>query len=84
MSERVQYDELHVAKELDDLLVEEILPGLNITPDEFWTSFNKIVKNFSQKNKSLITEREKLQKKLIDGIWTERDKNIIIKSTNLF
>ena len=64
MSERIQYDELHVAKELDDLLVEEILPGLNVTHDEFWTSFNKIVKNFSQKNKSLITEREKLQKKI--------------------
>ena len=64
MSERIQYLELHVAKELDDLLVEEILPGLNVTHDEFWTSFNKIVKNFSQKNKSLITEREKLQKKI--------------------
>ena len=64
MSERIQYDELHVAKELDDLLVEEILPGLNVTHDEFWTSFNKIVRNFSQKNKSLITEREKLQKKI--------------------
>ena len=64
MSERIQYHELHVAKELDDLLVEEILPGLNVTHDEFWTSFNKIVKNFSQKNKSLITEREKLQKKI--------------------
>ena len=50
MSERIQYDELHVAKELDDLLVEEILPGLNVTHDEFWTSFNKIVRNFSQKN----------------------------------
>ena len=64
MSERIQYDALHVAKELDDLLVEEILPGLNVSHDEFWTSFNKIVKNFSQKNKSLITEREKLQKKI--------------------
>ena len=64
MSERIQYDELHVAKELDDLLVEEILPGLNVTHDEFWTSFNKIIRNFSQKNKSLITEREKLQKKI--------------------
>ena len=32
MTERVQYGSLQVAKELDELLAGEILPGLNVTP----------------------------------------------------
>ena len=43
MTESVQYGSLQVAKELDELLAGEILPGLNVTRDEFWFSFNEIV-----------------------------------------
>ena len=39
MTERVQYGSLQVAKELDELLAGEILPGLNVTIDEFWITF---------------------------------------------
>jgi len=64
MTERNRYGDLHVAKELDDLLVNEILPGLNVTQDEFWVGFNKIVEELSPKNKSLIALRENLQKEI--------------------
>ena len=43
MTERVQYGSLQVAKELDELLAGEILPGLNVTRDEFWISFKKVL-----------------------------------------
>ena len=64
MTERIQYGDLQVAKVLDSLLVDEILPGLNVTHEEFWATFNKIVEDFSQKNRSLLTFRENLQKKI--------------------
>ena len=64
MTERVQYGSLQVAKELDELLAEEILPGLNVTRDEFWISFNEIVEEFVPRNNSLISHRENLQEKI--------------------
>ena len=64
MTERVQYGSLQVAKELDELLGKEILPGLNVTRDEFWISFNEIVEEFVPRNNSLISHRENLQEKI--------------------
>ncbi len=64
MTERVQYGSLQIAKELDDLLAEEILPGLKVTRDEFWSSFNEIVDEFVPRNNSLISQRENLQEKI--------------------
>ena len=64
MTERVQYGSLQVAKELDELLAGEILPGLNVTRDEFWISFNEIVEEFVPRNNSLLSHRENLQEKI--------------------
>ena len=64
MTESVQYGSLQVAKELDELLAGEILPGLNVTRDEFWISFNEIVEEFVPRNNSLISNRENLQEKI--------------------
>ena len=64
MTERSQYGDLQVAKELDKLLIEEILPGLNISEEEFWNSFNHIVEEFVPRNKSLIKDREELQNQI--------------------
>ena len=64
MTERSQYGNLQVAKELDKLLIEEILPGLNISEEEFWDTFNHIVEEFVPRNKSLIKDREDLQNQI--------------------
>ena len=64
MTERSQYGDLQVAKELDKLLIEEILPGLNISEEEFWNTFNLIVEEFVPRNKSLIKDREDLQNQI--------------------
>lgn len=64
MTERSQYGNLQVAKQLEKLLVEEILPGLNVSDEEFWDSFNHIVEEFVPRNKSLVKDREDLQKKI--------------------
>ena len=64
MTERSQYGNLQVAKQLEKLLAEEILPGLNINEEEFWDSFNHIVEEFVPRNKSLVEDRENLQKQI--------------------
>ena len=64
MTERSQYGNLQVAKQLEKLLAEEILPGLNISDEEFWDSFNHIVEEFVPRNKSLLKDREDLQKQI--------------------
>ena len=64
MTERSQYGNLQVAKQLEKLLAEEILPGLNISEEEFWDSFNHIVEEFVPRNKSLVEDRANLQKQI--------------------
>ena len=64
MTERSQYGNLQVAKQLEKLLAEGILPGLNISEEEFWDSFNHIVEEFVPRNKSLVEDRENLQKQI--------------------
>ena len=64
MTERSQYGNLQVAKQLEKLLAEEILPGLNISEQKFWDSFNHIVEEFLPRNKSLVKDREDLQKQI--------------------
>ena len=61
MTERTQYGNLQVSKLLDDLLTKEILPGLNVSSEQFWSSFNQIIEEFTPRNRSLILCREKLQ-----------------------
>jgi len=64
MTERSQYGNLQVAKQLEKLLAEEILPGLNISEEDFWDAFNLIVEEFVPRNKSLVEDRESLQKQI--------------------
>ena len=64
MTERTQYGNLQVSKLLDDLLTKEILPGLNVSSEQFWSSFNQIIEEFTPRNRSLILCREKLQEKI--------------------
>ena len=62
--ERIQYGNLKVTRELDDLLEKEILPGLDVSKEEFWSSFNKIADEFVPLNNSLLEHREDLQKQI--------------------
>ena len=73
MTERSQYGNLQVAKELDKLLIEEILPGLNISEEEFWNSFNHIVEEFVPRNKSLINDREELAEQSVEELTSIMD-----------
>mgnify|MGYP006100311089 FL=1 len=70
-SARVTYGGLHVSKELDNFLKEELVPGINIQPSLFWKSLETILDTFGPKNIELLAIRESLQKQ-IDAWHIER------------
>jgi len=63
-SARVKYGNLHVSKELDTFLREELVPGINIQPSLFWKSLESILDTFGPKNIELLAKRESLQKQI--------------------
>ena len=55
---------LTVSSYLKDFLENEVLVGLDITKEHFWSSFEKIVNEFSPRNKALLQKREDIQSKI--------------------
>ena len=66
MSSRVKNGNLDVSLELDSFLRNEVLPGLDIEPDQFWNSFETVLTEFAERNKSLLDKREDIQKQIDD------------------
>ena len=66
MSERIKYGNLQVASELDNFLRDEVLPGLDINPKNFWDSFERVLNEFGPKNKTLLEKRATIQKQIDD------------------
>ena len=64
MTNRIQKGDLQVSEELDKLITEKVCVNIDLEPDQFWDSFNAIVKEFTPRNKALLAEREELQSKI--------------------
>ena len=62
MSERITHGSLKVSQELDKFLTDELLPGLDISPDAFWESFERVLDEFGPRNKELLAKRTEIQK----------------------
>ena len=71
MSERVEIGGLGVAKELHDLIRDEIAPGTGIEPEAFWRSLADIVRDLGPKHRALLERRDRLQSQ-IDTWHAER------------
>ncbi|MBS1201869.1 MAG: malate synthase [Chromatiaceae bacterium] len=71
MIERVEVDDLLVAKPLYDLVKTEIAPGTGIDPDLLWQSFGAIVRELGPRNQELLARRDEIQDR-IDGWHRER------------
>jgi len=52
---------LNISKHLKDFLENEVLDGLDISKEHFWSSFEEIVNEFSPRNKALLQKREDIQ-----------------------
>ena len=60
-SQQNQESTLEISSDIRQVLENEILPGLDISAEEFWISFEKIIDNFSPRNKALLERREEIQ-----------------------
>ena len=64
---------LKISPNLDEFVKKELVPGLNISSDYFWKTFEDIVERFSERNRELLNERENLQSKIDD--WHIQNKD---------
>ena len=64
MTEYINHGSLKVSKELDDLINKKVCSGIDVNPDSFWDSLEKIIEEFTPRNKALLEKREDLQKKI--------------------
>jgi malate synthase len=62
MSDRITHGSLKVSQELDNFLTDELLPGLDISPDAFWESFERVLDEFGPRNTELLAKRTEIQK----------------------
>ena len=62
---------LSISSELLNFVNDELLPGTNITKENFWNGLDKCVHELAPKNRKLLEFRENLQKKI--DVW-HRDK----------
>ena len=55
---------LSVSTDLEAFLKSEVLPGLDLTEDHFWTSLENLINEFSPRNKELLEIRESMQEQI--------------------
>jgi malate synthase len=64
MNARVEKAGLQIAPEIQDLAETRILPGTNVSAEQFWTSLAAIVRDLSPKLRALLRRRDELQAKI--------------------
>ena len=73
---REQYIKIHnlsVTKDLADFVKNELLLDTNVSPDEFWKGFDKVVHELAPKNKKLLEIRETLQQEI--DLWHKKNRD---------
>ncbi len=70
MSNRIQQGGLQVAKEIFDLVANELTPGTGVTVEHFWASFEEILVDLTPRNRELLHIREILQDQI--DAWHDR------------
>ena len=75
---------LSIASELLDFVNNELLPGTNVTKENFWNGLDKCAHELAPKNKKLLDIRENLQKKIDDWHKNKKGEEIDIKEYSNF
>ena len=78
MTEYINQGSLKVSKELDDLINKKVCTGIDVEPENFWKSLEKIIEEFTPRNKALLEKRQDLQKKIDE--WHLANKKEIDKT----
>ena len=61
MSERITKGGLQVARELNELLEREILPGTGVSSQQFWQGLEQLLVDLAPRNRELLARRDDLQ-----------------------
>ena len=64
MTDRIEIAGLRIARELNDFVAGEALPGTGIAADAFWTGFSAIVHDLAPKNRTLLAKRDAMQEQI--------------------
>ena len=57
---------LKASRCLHELVADEIAPGTGIDADRFWASLADLVDDFGERNKQLLSKRDKFQARIDD------------------
>ena len=66
MTDLTELHNLKFSNELADFVENELLPGLDISSDDFWLSLSKIFHEFRAENENFLKIREEIQSKIDD------------------
>ena len=76
MAERIAAGGLQVDKELYDFINDEALPGTGVSPEAFWSGFDRLVHDLAPRNRELLAKREDLQRRIDAWYRENRDEPI--------
>jgi malate synthase len=69
--DRIEVGGLKIARVLHDFVVDDALPGTDVSADTFWNGFGDIVRDLAPRNRELLAVRDRLQAR-IDAYHRER------------
>ena len=69
---------LKISPALEEFVKSEMLPGLNISENYFWSSFENLLNKFHQRNIDLLDTRKQLQAKINEWHLERKDKDLNI------
>ena len=75
---------LTISNHLKDFLENEVLEGLDISTEHFWSSFEKIVNEFSPRNKALLQKRENIQSQIDNWHIERKDQDFNLEEYKTF
>ena len=80
----IKIKNLSVSEELLNFINKDLLKDINITQEDFWNGFNKVVHKLAPKNKELLEIREELQKKIDDWHKKRKGKKFNLNEYTIF
>ena len=84
MSSYQSVNNLKVSTELLSFINDQLLNDIDISPEKFWSGFDKAIHELASKNKELIKTREILQKKIDNWHISNKGKEIKIDEYKKF
>ncbi len=75
---------LQISDDLKNFLNNEVLDGLDMSSEYFWSSFEEILKEFVPRNKKLLEKREIFQSQIDEWHIERKGELITMLNTKIF